>query len=136
VRFEGSRREWIRSVLDLLKPRARKLGDLVPQLRPFLTDGVERDPAAVEKHLSSPEVIALVPVWRDRLRTVEPFDAPTLEAALRGLADERGVKAGALIHATRVAVTGQAVSPGLFDVLALMGRDRVVARLSEIQSRG
>ena len=44
----------------------------------------------------------------------------------------RGIKAGALIHATRVAVTGQAVSPGIFEVLELVGRERAVARLSEV----
>jgi glutamyl-tRNA synthetase len=60
---------------------------------------------------------------------VEPFDAATLESALRSLAEARGIKAATLIHATRVAVTGQAVSPSLFDVLELTGRDRVLARL-------
>jgi glutamyl-tRNA synthetase len=125
------RRAWIAAVIDLVKPRARKLADVASQLRPFLTDRVERDPAAVATHLSDPAVLAVLPAWRDRLRVVEPFDAPALEAALRALAEERGVKAGALIHATRVVVTGQAVSPGLFDVLHLVGRDRVVARLSE-----
>jgi glutamyl-tRNA synthetase len=48
---------------------------------------------------------------------------------LRGLAESRGLKAAGLIHATRVAVTGRAVSPGLFDVLALLGADRVRARI-------
>jgi glutamyl-tRNA synthetase len=52
------------------------------------------------------------------------------EAALRSVADARGIKAGVLIHGTRVAVTGQAVSPGLFEVLELVGKDRVVARLT------
>jgi glutamyl-tRNA synthetase len=133
--FDGSRRDWLHAVVDLVKPRARKLADLVPQLRPFIADRIDRDPAAIDKHLSSPEVVSLVSQWRDRLRTVEPFDPSTLETALRALADERGLKAGVLIHATRVAVTGQAVSPGIFDVLALMGRARVVQRLSEIESR-
>ncbi len=62
---------------------------------------------------------------------VAPFDPPTLESALRGLAEARGIKPAALIHATRVAVVGQAVSPGLFEVLALVGRDRVIARLED-----
>ena len=59
-----------------------------------------------------------------------PFEPAALESALRSVAEERGIKAGVLIHATRVAVTGQAVSPGLFEVLALVGRDRVVERLA------
>lgn len=115
--------------IDLVKPRAKKLADIVPQLRPFLTDAIDRDPAAVAKHLSAPDLGAHLAAWRDRLSTVAPFDPATIESALRTLADERGIKAGTLIHATRVAVTGQAVSPGLFDVLALVGRDRVLKRL-------
>ena len=50
---------------------------------------------------------------------------------MRGLAVERGVKAGALIHAARVAVTGQTVSPGIFEVLELVGRARVLARIAD-----
>ena len=54
----------------------------------------------------------------------------SIEAALRAVAEARGVKAASLIHASRVAVTGKAVSPGLFEVLALLGRMRVHARLA------
>jgi glutamyl-tRNA synthetase len=60
---------------------------------------------------------------------VNPFDEPHVEAAVRGSAAERGIKAGVLIHAARVAVTGRTTSPGLFEVLVLLGRDRVVQRL-------
>jgi glutamyl-tRNA synthetase len=60
---------------------------------------------------------------------LDTFDPASTEAALRALAEARGVKAGVLIHAVRVALTGKTVSPGLFDVVALLGRDRVRARL-------
>ena len=50
--------------------------------------------------------------------------------AVRATAETRGIKAGVLIHATRVAVTGRAVSPGIFDVLELIGRERVLNRLA------
>ena len=101
----------------------------MPALRTFLSDIIQRDPAAVAKHLSAPDLAPHLDAWRDRIATVSPFDPATIESALRALADERGIKAGVLIHATRVAVTGQAVSPGLFEVLALVGRDRVIKRL-------
>ncbi|MCC7010474.1 MAG: glutamate--tRNA ligase [Acidobacteria bacterium] len=127
--FESDLRPWIEAVVDLVKPRARKLDDIVSQIRPFVADTVERDEAAVTKYLVAPEIPELLDALRQRLQDVEPFDAATIELALRRLADERGVKAGPLIHATRVAVTGQAVSPGLFEVLELIGRDRVLARL-------
>ena len=129
--FADRDRDWLSRVIDLLKPRARKLNDLVDALRPFIVDRVERDPAAVSKYLSAPDLAPHLDAWREKLRDLAPFDPPTLESALRALADARGIKAGALIHATRVAVVGQAVSPGLFEVLALVGRDRVLARLED-----
>jgi glutamyl/glutaminyl-tRNA synthetase len=65
----------------------------------------------------------------DAFAGLETFNAAALEATLRALAELRQVKAAALIHAARVAVTGRAASPGLFEMLELAGRDRVVARL-------
>ena len=118
--------------IDLVKPRARKLHDIVSQLVPFLRDDVERDAAAVAKHLSAPDLGPHLSAWRAKLAATTPFDAPTIESALRALADERGIKAGTLIHATRVAVTGQAVSPGIFEVLALVGRERALRRLASV----
>jgi glutamyl-tRNA synthetase len=123
-------RARILRAVDLVKPRARRLADVIPQLRPFVADDFDRDAAAIAKHLSAPELGPHLAAWRDRVAAVEPFEAATLEQALRGLADERGIKAGMLIHATRVAVTGQAVSPGIFEVLELMGRARVLRRLA------
>jgi len=127
----GPDRAWIERVIDLLKPRARKLNDLVEMLRPFLLDAVQRDAAAVSKYLNVPDLGPHLAAWRDRVRDVTPFDAATLESALRTLAEARAIKPAALIHATRVAVTGQSVSPGIFEVLELMGRDRVVSRLAD-----
>ncbi len=62
-------------------------------------------------------------------REAADFSAAPLEATLRAVAETHQLKAGLLIHATRVAVTGRAASPGLFEVLELIGREKVVARL-------
>ena len=121
----------LEAIVDLLKPRARRLSDIVSQAKPFLATTIEYDPAAVGKHLSDPAIAAHLEAWRERLAVVDPFDAAAIESALRATAESCGIKAGVLIHATRVAVTGQAVSPSLFDVLALMGRDRVLARIKD-----
>ena len=69
---------------------------------------------------------------RDAFAVADPFDELTLERDLRALADTRGLKAGTLIHATRLALTGRMVSPGLFEMLVLLGRDRVTARLDRL----
>lgn len=121
---------WVSRVLDLLKPRARKLADLIEPLRPFLSDEVVYDAAAVSKHLSADGVADHLRAWAAVIDGLPSLDPAGTEAALRALAESRGIKAGVLIHGTRVAVTGQAVSPGLFEVLELVGKDRVVARLT------
>ena len=121
-------------VLELLRPRAKRLTDFVEQARPFLTDTVEYESDAVAKHLVMPGLKDHVSALAHVLRTVAPFDEPHVEAAVRGTASERGLKAGALIHATRVAVTGRTTSPGLFEVLVLLGRERTVDRLARLQA--
>jgi len=128
--LRSSESTWIEAVIDLVKPRVRTLDQLVSEIAPFLRDAPDMDEAAVAQHLASAEIREVLPRLSERLDTVEPFDAATTEQALRSVAQEAGLKAAALIHATRVAVTGRAVSPGLFDVLALMGRRRVISRLA------
>ena len=120
---------WIRRVIELLKPRARKLGDIVPALVPFVSDQVTYDEAAVTRHLRGDGVTEHLSAWREVVKTLPTLEPAETEAALRKLAEARGIKPGVLIHATRVAVVGQAVSPGLFEVLELVGRDRVTERL-------
>ena len=122
--------EFTARAIDLVKPRARKLADIVPQLRPFISDSFDRDADAAAKHLTNTDVAPHVAAWAERLAQIEPFVPDVLETALRALAESRGIKAATLIHATRVALTGQTVSPGIFEVLALMGRDRAVRRLA------
>jgi glutamyl-tRNA synthetase len=120
---------WIESVLELLKPRVKKLDQLVDELVPFLVDLPDFDPAAAAKHLSSTEVRKGLGVLADRYETLTPFDLSATETVLRSVAEKSGMKAPSLIHATRVAVTGRAVSAGLFDVLVRLGSSRVVKRL-------
>ncbi|HXG89327.1 MAG TPA: glutamate--tRNA ligase [Vicinamibacterales bacterium] len=124
---------WMQRVLALLKPRAKKLTEYVDGLRPFLSDPTDYDADAVAKHLRAPETRGHLEALRE-MYTAALFDASALETQLRLLADRRGVKAGALIHATRIATTGRMVSPGLFEMLVLLGRDRVVTRLEHLVS--
>ena len=128
--YVGDRHAWFFAVLELLRPRAKRLGDFATQGALFFGDAIDYDDAAVDKHLRAPGIDAHLEAIDTALATLETFDAASTEAALRAIADARGVKAGVLIHAVRVALTGKTVSPGLFDVIALLGRPRVHARLS------
>ena len=133
--YENDRRPWMLKLIELVRPRAHRLGDFVEIARPLLDDVLDFDSAAVQKHLSSPDLVAHLDALRNEWSRLESFDEASLETVLRDVASARGLKAGTLIHAVRVAVTGRAVSPGLFEVLALLGRDRSVARLGDALQR-
>ena len=122
---------WMRRVLALLKPRAKRLQDYVEGARPFLADPESYDADAVDRHLKGPDMRSHLGALRDEFSRA-PFDEAPLEHHLRHLAEQRGVKAGAMIHATRIAMTGRMVSPGLFEMLVVLGRERVVGRLNRL----
>jgi glutamyl-tRNA synthetase len=75
-----------------------------------------------------------LPLMAERLEALTEFTPDSVEQAIRGLATELDLKAGILINGARTAVTGQAAGPGLFEVLAAVGNDRVVRRLREVPS--
>ena len=121
---------WLARLVELLRPRAKRLTDFVEKGRPFLVDELEYDADAVKTHLSSQDALAHLAAVRETCAGVGDFTVAALEPAIRALAAARGVKAGVLIHPTRVAVTGRAESPGIFEVLELLGRERVLARMA------
>jgi glutamyl-tRNA synthetase len=119
-------------LLELLRPRARRLTELAEQAVPLLREPVEYEQAAIEKHLGTPDLEGHVSALAAALASLPAFDEAAVEAAVRGTAESRGIKAGPLIHATRVAVTGRTASPGLFEVLTWLGRERTCARLGQL----
>jgi glutamyl-tRNA synthetase len=121
--------ERFKQTVLLLQSRARTLKDFAGASRAFFTDDFEYDPEAVKKFWKDATLSTLLDTLGERLAGTEPFDLAGTEKALRSVAEEKGVKAGLLINATRVALTGQAVAPGLFEVMLVLGRDRVISRL-------
>ena len=121
------------AILTLLRPRCKKLTDFPDQLRPFFEDPIEYDQDAIKKHLG-------IAGAKDHLRALHDvyakaeWNEASLEKDLRALADARTVKAGMLIHGTRLALTGRMVSPGLFEMLVLVGREDALRRLDKLVS--
>jgi len=127
--LETTEAGWFKSVVDLYRPRAKVLQDFPKQSRFFFLDHVEFDPAAVEKFLKDEKVRGYLRTLADRLEALTDFTHDTLEHAVRALADELQIKPAVMMNPARVALTGQAIAPGLFDVMMLLGRDKTVARL-------
>ena len=98
----------------------------------FFTDAIEYDQTAVDKHVRVEGMREHLAALDAAFARLEHFDQTSVESALRATAEARGVKAAVLIHAIRVTVTGKAVSPGLFEVLALLGSAEVRRRLDEM----
>ena len=125
----ANRHDWWLRVLDLLRVRARTTHDIVRQATLYFRDDIEYDPDAVAKNWKdrngTKELLALA---RDRLAGAE-WSESALEAALRGLADERGLAAGKVFQPLRVALTGVPVSPGIFDLLLVLGRETSLKRI-------
>jgi glutamyl-tRNA synthetase len=127
-------REEMLAAIDLLKPRARNLKDFATAFRAYFSDTFDYDPAAVAKFLSDAAVRAFLVQLSQHYAAESQFTEASAEAVLRAMADENRIKAGPLINGSRVALTGQAVAPSLFAVMALLGKDRVVQRLAAAES--
>ena len=121
----------IAQAIELLKPRARNLKDFATAFRAYFADEYETDPAAAAKFLTG-EVPALLRELGQRYVAAEEFTEASTEATLRAFAEEKALKAGALINGARVALTGQGVAPSLFAVMVALGKDRVTARLAKL----
>jgi glutamyl-tRNA synthetase len=125
-----TRRGWFLALVDLLKVRARTIDDLVRQASPYLKDEIEYDPVAVEKQWKDRGATAkLLAATRERLAAAPDWSPAPLEGELRSLAESLGASAGKIFQPLRVALTGMMASPGIFDVLQTLGRDRSLARL-------
>jgi len=125
----AANRAWYMTLLELLRVRSRTVSDVVRQAAPYFGDAVELDSDAVAKQWKDPVTPELLSDARDALAAASEWSAGTLEEALRGVAERRGLGAGKLFQPLRVALTGSSVSPGIFDVLMLLGRERSLARI-------
>jgi glutamyl-tRNA synthetase len=126
----AARRDWYLALLDQLKVRSRTIDDIVRQAAPYLQDEIAYDPAAEAKQWKDrPATAELLRDTRDALAAVTAWEPAALEEALRALAEARGVGGGKLFQPLRVALTGLTVSPGIFDVLVLLGRERSLDRV-------
>ena len=118
-------------IVAAYKERTRTLEDLVSVYKIFFNDEPEYDEKAVEKYLRKPNSKDIITRCKTAVGACANFDKASIEDAYRKLADELKLKAAELIHPTRVAISGKTVGAGLFDIMELLGRDKVIARLSK-----
>jgi glutamyl-tRNA synthetase len=128
----ASRRDWYLFLLGQLKVRARTVDDIVRQAATYFRDEVDYDADAVAKQWKDRvATAAILRGVRDALASLAAWEPAAMEEALRTLAERLGFaeKAGKIFQPLRVALTGVSASPGIFEVLMLLGRDRSLARI-------
>ena len=127
-------RRLLEGVIVAQRERAKTMKEMAQNSRFFFTDTVELDPKAAAKHLGA-AALPLLQQVRDRLASLTEWSTGTVHATLNELATELQAGLGKVAQPVRVAVAGSAVSPPIDATLALLGRERVLARLDAVLHR-
>jgi glutamyl-tRNA synthetase len=121
---------YIARVIAAAGDRIKTMGDIL-QFREFFVTDDELPVSGPEfdKVLKAPDAVTLLREFAARLESIAAFEPAALEQELKTFAAQRDVKVGALIHPLRFALTGRSVGLGLYDALAILGRERSLARI-------
>ena len=126
------KKSWFASTVDLIRSRYHTTKDFVNLGRCYFADDFPIEDQVLRKNILKHENLKQwLPLMAERLEALEVFSDDMIEQVIRNLATELDVKPGILINGARAVVTGQAAGPGLFEVLAAVGKERVLHRLRE-----
>ncbi len=120
--------EWLKKLVKILTERSHTLVEMKNGAIPFIKDEITLDEKAKTKHLTR-EAAPLLAELADRLKSLESFSHAELEKIFNALVAEKSVKLGKVAQPVRVALTGGTVSPGIYEVIEVMGKDRTIKRI-------
>jgi glutamyl-tRNA synthetase len=127
-------RSGLHGAVAISREKIQTLADFWP-LVSFVFDGPVDDPEAFNRVLGKDGAVDALRAARDALHAAPSFDVSGVEAALREVVEKRGAKAGQVFQPVRVALAGQTVSPGIFETIALLGRDQTLQRIDRALQR-
>lgn len=122
---------YVNAAVDTCRGKVKSFGELPAYAGFYFSDDVKLDPAVVEKEFTA-EAKGRLQKLRDGFAGLTEFTAANLEATLKKIAAELGIKAGPLVHPTRMACTGATAGPSLYHLLEVLGKDRVLQRLDKV----
>ena len=124
----------IEAAVPHLRERAKTLVEMVEWTLPYITEPVAMDEAAAGKFLT-PAIGPSLNKFVERVKTVDPFSKETLDPVLQAILKEDHLKMGKFAQPLRVALTGRTSSPGIYEVMELLGKDRTLKRLEQALHR-
>ena len=125
----ADRRAWLEKIVEAVEDRLITFADIDTHTRFFFVDEFEYDKKAVKKWFKGDYVPDMLNQLRSEFAELSPFDESTIEAAIRQFVSQTGLSGIKVMQPIRVATTGTSAGPGLFEVLTLLGRDRVLQRM-------
>lgn len=126
-----SQTSYVKAVVGLEQERLKLLTEIADGTSYFFTDDFDYDEAAWQKIMTQDHVRSYLESLLVKLKDIQPFDAETIEAMMRKMAEERGLKTAQGFHPLRVSISGRMQGPSLFHMAEVMGRDRVVTRVEK-----
>jgi glutamyl/glutaminyl-tRNA synthetase len=120
---------YAEKVVALLKDRLQTIPDIVPLSEYFFNEVTTYDEKARAKHFKGEETVKLLRELAATLEKTEPFNKPNIETTFKNLAEKLGVKLGEIIHPARLAITGRGESPGIYAVVEVLGKEKVIGRI-------
>jgi glutamyl-tRNA synthetase len=129
-----ARHEWLLALAPLVSERLKRMTDIAPMVQFLFTEDMAIDPVAAESVLTKEGAGLALSAAGDTLASLGAWTSTAIEGALRTLPETLQMKPKVVFQMVRVAVTGSMVSPPLFESIALMGRERALARLRAAQS--
>jgi len=121
---------WLAEVTKTLRERAKTLLEMADQAEFYLRDDFQTDEKAQKKHLI-PNIKEPLEILLARLEATPEVNETGLEEIFKDIAEAKGLKLGAIAQAVRVALTGKSVSPGIYEVMRILGKEEVLKRLSK-----
>ena len=123
---------WLIQVIHLFKERLDRLDQVAVATKYFFIDDFDYEEKGVTKYFSDEAIIGHIGELKTRIEKLPAFNAVEIEQVVRKLAEERTLSASQIIHPVRLAVSGTLAGPGLFEMMEVIGRDKVLQRLQRV----
>jgi glutamyl-tRNA synthetase len=122
--------DLLKKVIETLHARSKTLEEMAESALFYFADAIEYEEKAARKFLK-PAVLEAMQFLLSQFETLESFSEENLETAFKAVMDQTGLKLGKIAQPVRVALTGRTASPGIFEVAAIIGKDKVISRLQK-----
>ena len=125
--------DYILQVIETLQPRSKTLEDMAEAALFYYLGDISYEEKAAKKFLK-PAALEPLKILTEKLAALEDYNHPNLEEVFKAVMDETGLKLGKIAQPVRVALTGRTASPGIFEIIAILGKERVMPRLNKAVS--